>query len=135
VETVRTTSNPDLNGGLRIVKKEIDDRKSTGSNVWETNTSVLTRNADEKLAESARVERREIQSPDHTVQFRQSTLVQDGSGYWQAYELREGIKQSGTNRISKETVLRPGSDGKMVVVQADDPQRIGQPEGRHTGNY
>lgn len=129
VETVRTTSNPDLNGGLRIVKKEIEDRKSTGPNVWETNTLVFTRNADERLAESARVERREIQT-DHTVQFRQSTLVQDGSGHWQAYEVREGIiKQNGTNRTSKETVLRPGSDGKMVVVQADDPQRIGQTKG------
>jgi hypothetical protein len=131
VKTVRTTSDPDLNGGLGTVQKEIEDRRLAGPDVWETKTSVLTTDLNGGLAESVRVERRETQNADHTVQFQQSTLVQDGSGQWQAREVRHGVvKRNGADRTSAERVWwRPGSDGNMVVVQRTVRKESAGPNG------
>ena len=135
VETVRTTSNPDLNGGLRMVQKEVEDTKSTGPNGRETKTSVLIPDVNGGLTESLRVERREIQGPDHTVQLQQSTLVRDGSGRWQVYEVRqEVVKQSGSGRSGEEKVLRPGTEGNMVVVQRTVRKESVDPNGDSHGS-
>jgi len=118
VKTVRTTSDPDVNGGLRVWQKEIEDTKPAGPAARETKTSVLTPDVNGGLTESVRVERRDTQSADHTVQFQQSTLMQDGNGRWQAHEVRQGVaKGNDAERTSEEKVLRPGSDGNIIVVQ------------------
>jgi hypothetical protein len=98
--------------------------------VQETKTSVLIPNVNGGLTESFRVERRETQSPDHTVQFQESTLVQDGSGQWQPREVRQGVvKQDGTNRTSEEKVLRPNGDGHMVVTERTVSKESCSPNG------
>lgn len=65
-----------------------------------------------------RTEQREIRTGDHTVQFQETTLAQDGGGKWQPREVREGvIKDDGEEQTREETVSRPDSDGKLAVVQ------------------
>jgi len=130
VTTVRTTSIPDLNGHLSIVQREIENAKSTSPNVRETKTSVLTPDVNGGLTELVRVERRETQSPDHTVQFQQTKRARDISGRWQAREVREGVvTQNGTEQTSEEKVLRPGSDGNLLLVQRTVHKGSASPNG------
>ena len=130
VETVRTTSNPDLNGGLRVMQKEVESTRSIEPTELETKTSVLIPDVNRGLAESARLERRETKNSDHTVQFQQSTLVQDGDGRWRAREVRQGaIQQNGKESTSEEKIFRAGSDGNMVVVQRTVRNKSAGPNG------
>src|SRR2546425_8611874 len=118
VKVVRTTSNPDVNGGLQIVQREIRDTKQTTSAVQETRTTILIPNLNGGLAAAMQIQERETQSNDHTIQFRKSTLLPDGNGNWQLGEAREGVvKDDGKERTKEERVLRPGSDGRLSVVE------------------
>jgi len=117
VRTVRSTSNPDVNGRLQLVQKEIEDKKQIGPNLQETRTSVLTQDVNGGLRESMRTERRETQS-DHTVEFQETNVMPDGNGNWETREVRQGVvKEEGERRSQEENVLRPDSDGKLAIVQ------------------
>jgi len=119
VQTVRTISYPGSNNGVQVAQKEIEDTKAAGAHVRETKTSVLIPDVNGGLRESVRIERRETQSGEDTVQFQQSTLVRgDASGPWQAREVREGVvTRNDTNQINEEKVSQLGPDHQMIVIE------------------
>jgi len=118
VKVVRTTSNPDANGGLQIVQREIQDSRQTSPNVQETKTTLLTADPNGGLAASRQTQERQTKSSDHNVEFRKSTLLPDLNGNWQLSEVREGtVKDDGKDRTKEERVLRPGTDGNLSVVE------------------
>jgi hypothetical protein len=113
---VRTTSNPDVNGSLQIVRREIEDTKQTSPTVQDKKTTVLSPNTSGELIPIEQVQERQTRTGDHVVQFRKSTQAADINGAWQTSEVREGnITENGKDRVKEETVSRPGSDGKLVV--------------------
>jgi hypothetical protein len=118
VKVVRTTSNPDANGGLQVVQREVQDTKQINPNVQETKSTVFTASTNGGLAASMQTTERDTKTGDHTVEFRKSTLLPDLNGGWQTGEVREGtIKSDGTDRTREERVLRPGADGTLAVVE------------------
>jgi hypothetical protein len=120
VKVVRTTSNPDANGGLQIVQREIADIRQTSPNVQETKTTLLTPTPNGGLAASVQAEERQTKTGDHNVEFRKSTLLPDLNGNWRLSEVREGtVKDDGKDRTKtkEERVLRPGTDGNLSVVE------------------
>jgi hypothetical protein len=130
VRKVRTTSNPDVNGRLQVVQKEIEDKKQTSPNVQDTRTSEFTSDVNGGLKESVRTERRETRSDDHTVRFQETNLMRDGNGNWQTLEVRQGVvKDDGKQRSKEENVLRPDSDGKLLVVQRTMSKEIASASG------
>jgi hypothetical protein len=120
VKTVRTTSNPDSNGGMQVVQKEIEDTRDLGGGVQQTTKSVFMPNIDGSLSESLRTQQRDIRTDDHTVQFQKTTMLNDGSGNWLTSEVRQGvIRDDGKNQTREETVSQPDSDGKLAVVRRE----------------
>jgi hypothetical protein len=118
VKVVRTTSNPDANGGLQVVQREVQDTMQINPNVQETKSTVFTASTNGGLAASMQTTERDTKTGDHTVEFRKSTLLPDLNGGWQTGEVREGtIKSDGTDRTREERVLRPGADGTLAVVE------------------
>ena len=118
VKVVRTTSNPDANGGLQIVQREIQDTRQIDPNVQETKSTLLTPSPNGGLAVSMQIAERETKTNDHNVEFRKSTLLPDSNGNWQLSEVREGtVKGDGKDRTKEESVLRPGTDGNLSVVE------------------
>jgi hypothetical protein len=118
VKVVRTTSNPDANGGLQVVQREVQDTIQINPNVQETKSTVFTASTNGGLAASMQTTERDTKSGDHTVEFRKSTLLPDLNGGWQTGEVREGtIKSDGTDRTREERVLRPGADGTLAVFE------------------
>jgi hypothetical protein len=117
VKSVRTTSNPDANGILQVVQKEIEDKKQVSPGVQDTKTSLFTANIDGGLKESVRTERRDTQN-DHTVEFKETNLIQDSNGNWQTREVKQGVvREDGKQSSREESVLRPDADGNLSVVQ------------------
>lgn len=118
VKTVRTTSNPDANGVLQVVQKEIEDTKQTGPGAQDTTTSVFTVDINGGLAESQRTDLRQTQTDPHTTQFQQTTLLKDGNGNWQTAEVKQGVaKDDGKQQTREETLSQPDADGNLVVVR------------------
>jgi len=117
-KVVRTTSSPDVNGGLQVVQREMQDSKQINSAVRETNTTVLTPDLNGGFAPSLRTQSRETKTNDRTTQFKTSTLAPDGNGNWKVNEVHEGVvKDDGAGgKTKEERVLQPGSDGQLAVT-------------------
>jgi hypothetical protein len=130
VKTVRTTSNPDANGALQVVQKEVDDVRKTGPGAQETTTSVFKPDINGGLSESLRTDQRDTRTGEHTIQFQKTTLLKDGNGSWQTAEVRQGvIKDDGKEQTREETVSQPNSDGKLAVVRRDVTKQAALPGG------
>ena len=117
VKVTRSTSDPDANGTLRVVQREVQDAWQITPTVTETKSTVLTPSSNGGLTASLQSTERETKTSDHNVQFRKSISLPDSNGNWQVNEVREGtIKDDGKNRTKDESVLRPGTDGNLSVV-------------------
>jgi len=114
---VRTTSNPDANGGLQVVQREVQDTSKTSPTVDETKTTVFLPGVNGGLSPARRIEERQERIDDHTVQFKKSTLLPDGAGNWQVGEVKKGTtSDDGNNRTSEERVLRQNAEGQLAEV-------------------
>jgi hypothetical protein len=118
VKVVRTTSDPDANGTLQTVQREILDTRQISPNVEETKSTLLTASPNGGLTPSVQTTDRETKTGDHNIDFRKSTSLPDSNGNWQLSEVREGtVKDAGKDRTKEERILRPGTDGNMSVVE------------------
>ncbi len=118
-KVTRTVSNPDVNGGLQVAQREIEQSKPAGPDARETTTTLLRPDVNGGFAPALRVERHEtLDKQGNVVAFRNSTLAPDGGGRWQVNEVREGTLKGepGQAKTKEERVLRPDSDGKLAVA-------------------
>jgi len=110
----RTISNPDANGGLQVIRRELVDSKQVSAGVRETNTTIYSADGSGGLSAAVQVHEQETQASDGSVQFSRSTQLSDGAGHWNLSEVRQGtIKPEG----KEENILRPDADGKLGVVE------------------
>jgi hypothetical protein len=113
---VRTTSNPDSNGSLQVVQREVADRRKTSADGQETRTTVYMPQGGSMAAvqQTQEVQKR---SGGGNVDVKTTTLIPDGTGKWQVGEVKQStIKEEGKNRTSEERVSRPGSDGNLEEI-------------------
>ena len=114
---VRATSNPDVNGKLQLVQREIEETKSTSKDVEETKTTVMLPSVNGGLAPAMKVQERRQRGANDTVESQKTTLLSDGAGNWQVGEIRQATtRQEGKNRSTAERVSRPDSEGKLGDV-------------------
>jgi len=114
---VRSTSNPDANGGLQLVQRQIEETKKIGKDVEETRSTVLLPGGNGELAPAMKVQERRQQGPDGKIESQKTTLLPDGNGNWQVGEVKQTtIRQDGKNRSSEETISRSDLDGNLGTV-------------------
>jgi len=116
VKMVRATSNPDSNGRLQVVQREVQETRKTSSDVQETKTTVFLPDVNGGLAPSSQTVERQKRTGEHSAEFQKSTQFRDGNGNWQVTETREGtIKQDGKDRTTEEHVSQPDAEGRLSV--------------------
>jgi hypothetical protein len=113
---VRTTSNPDVNGSLQLVQREIEETKRTSKYVEETKTTVMLPSVNGGLAPAKKMEERRTEGANDTVESQKITLLPDGAGNWQVNEIRQAVMREGKNGSSEERVSRPDSEGNLGEV-------------------
>ena len=114
---VRVTSNPDVNGQLQPVQREIVETKKIGKDLKETNTTVMFTNINGGLAPAFKTHELRKRAANDTVETEKTTWLPDGNGKWQVSEVREATtRQEGTNRTTEERVSRLDSEGKLGEV-------------------
>ncbi len=118
---VRSTSDPDINGNLQLVQRQIEETTKTGANVEETKTTVFLQSADGSLVPGVKVQERRERGANDTLETHKVTQLPDGDGNWQVSEIRNTTtKHDGDNRSPSRTieerVSTPDSEGKLVEV-------------------
>jgi hypothetical protein len=114
---VRSTSNPDADGRLQLVQRQIEETKTISKNVEETKTTVMLSGINGDLAPAMKVQERRERGANETVVSQKTTLLPDGNGNWQIGEVRETTtRQDGNNRSTEERVSRPDPDGKLSEI-------------------
>lgn len=130
VKLVRTTSNPDINGSMLLVRREMENTKPTSPDARETHTTVFIPSANGGLTAATQIVEHQKRNGDKSAEYQRTTLVSDGNGNWQTGETREGtIKQDGKQRTTEERVLRPDSEGNMSVVSRTVHKEAENPAG------
>jgi hypothetical protein len=113
----RITSDPDINGNLQLVQRQIEETKKSGANVEETKTTVMLPSADGGLVPGVQVQERRERGANDTLETHTVTLLPDGNGNWQVSEIRNTTtKQEADKRSTEERVSLPDSEGKLVEV-------------------
>ena len=114
----RSTSNPDVNGGLQVVRREQEATQRTGPNSQETTTTVLAPDANGRFVPAMQVKEQQTKTSDSVTEVRKSTLLPDANGRWQLSEVREGrVETAGKDLNQSEQVSRTDSAGRLSVVQ------------------
>jgi hypothetical protein len=114
---VRSTSNPDANGNLQVVQREIAETKKTGKDTEETKTTVMLPGADGALAPAMMAQERRQHGANDSVASQKTTLLPDLNGNWQVSEVKQATtKQDGKSRTTEERVSRLDADGKLGEV-------------------
>jgi hypothetical protein len=113
----RSTSNPDANGRLQLVQRDIAETKKVSANVEETKTTVMLAGSEGGLAPAMKLEERRKKDDNGTIETKKSTLLPDASGKWQVSEVRQStIRPDGNGRSIDERISRPNDEGKLGEV-------------------
>ncbi len=114
---VRVTYNPDVNGRVQPVQREVVDTKTVGTDTEETNTTVMLPSVNGGLAPAFKTREVRKRGANDTVETERTTWLPDGNGKWQLSEVRQATTgQEGTNRTTEERVSRLDSEGKLGEV-------------------
>jgi len=117
LRTVRNTSNPDPDGDLQLVRREVENLKPTSPNSQDIHTTVFLPSANGGLAATTQIDEHQTKTGDKSMNYQRTTAVSDGNGNWQTSETRQGtIQQDGKQRTSEERISRADSEGNMSVV-------------------
>ena len=113
---IRITSNPDANGNLQLVQREVEATKRISKNIEETKTTVMLLGINGGVSPVMQVQERRERGAN-TVESQKTTLLPDGVGNWQVSETRHDItRQDGKNRSTEERVSRPDPEGKLAEI-------------------
>jgi hypothetical protein len=117
---VRITSNPDANGRLQPVQREIVETKRTGKDVEETNTTVMLTNINGGLAPAFKTHELRKRAANNTVEIEKTTWIPDINGKWQLSEIRQNVTtQNAGDRKIEERVFRPDEQGKLDQISRE----------------
>jgi hypothetical protein len=114
---VHNTRAQDLNGGLRLMSRQMEQTRSTAPDVRQTDTALLAPDLNEALRETERIEYTERRINPGVVRHDSTHLVRDLNGGWQPIETRRGEAREigASERIEEETIQRRDINGKLAV--------------------
>jgi hypothetical protein len=114
---IRVTSNPDVNGRIQPVQREIVETKSLGTDTQETNVTVMLPSINGGLAPACKTHELRKRAANDTVETEKTTWLSDVNGKWQLSETRQNITtQEAKDRRIEERVFRPDAEGKLGQI-------------------
>ncbi|MFY9976906.1 MAG: hypothetical protein WA252_09080 [Candidatus Sulfotelmatobacter sp.] len=124
---VRSTSDPDANGNLQLVQREIQETtisksSNDGNEESTTKTTVMLPGPDGGLAPAMMTQEHSTQTGgtvNSTIESKKTTFLPDGSGNWQVGEVKETkTQEQGDTRTINEQVSRPDANGTLSQISA-----------------
>jgi hypothetical protein len=110
-KVVRSTSDPDVNGDLQVIRRQIEETQKLSPNVEDSKTTVLLPDVNGGLAPAVKVHERREKGANGTIDS------PDGAGNWAVGEIRRvSTRQDGDQRSTDEQISLPDSEGKLGEV-------------------
>lgn len=114
---VRSTSDPDVNGNLQLIRRQTEQTTKTSPTVEEIKTTVQLPDVNGGLALAVKVDERRERGANGMVESQKTTLLPDGAGNWHVGEIRRTTtRQEGDHRTTDEQVSLPDSEGHVGEV-------------------
>jgi hypothetical protein len=114
---VRVTYNPDVNGRLQPVQREIVETKKIAKDLEEANTTVMLPSVNGGLAPAFKTHELRERAANDPVEIDKTTWLPDVNGKWQLSEIRRNIATQGAkDRSIEERVSRPDAEGKLGQI-------------------
>jgi hypothetical protein len=114
---VRVTYNPDVNGRLQAVQREIVQTKKVGKDMEEANTTVMLASINGGLAPAFKTHELRKRTASDTTETEKTTWLSDVNGKWQLSEVRHNIATQGAkDRSIEERVSRSDAEGKLGEI-------------------
>lgn len=112
---------PDLNGGLRLTARLIEETRSSAPDVRRTSTTLLLPSVNEALRETERTEYTAQRVTPDVVRHESTHLVRDINGRWAPIEMRRGeVREIGASeRVEEETIQRQDLNGNLAVTETN----------------
>ena len=126
---VRSISNPDADGRLQLVQRDVEQTTKTAENVEETRKTTLLPSVNGGMAPAMKVQARRTHGANDTVESQTTTLLPDGAGNWQVSEVRKATEQGGKNPTSEERVSRPDAEGNLSEISRSVSKQVESPSG------
>jgi hypothetical protein len=127
---VRATSNPDVNGKLQVVQRQVEETKKISKNEEETKTTVMLPSINGGMAPAMKMQELRRQGANESVESHKTTLLPDGAGNWQVGEVRDATsRKDGDGRSLEERVSRPDSEGKLSEISRTVSRESGSSSG------
>jgi hypothetical protein len=113
----RMTFNPDVNGKLKAVQREVLEQKKINKDVQEADATVMLPNINGGLVPAYKTHEVSTQGEDGTTRVQKTTLLADGAGKWELSETQQATSiEEGTNRTTDERVCRRDAEGRLAEV-------------------
>jgi hypothetical protein len=133
VSVVRTMSNPDEYGNLKVLQREVAETKKSRPGSEVTQSTLYTVDGNGGLLATTKVREEKKAATDGSVQTMRTTTIPDLSGTWQVTERVQGTeKTDGRNRTTESVTFRPDFEGKLSEVSrttSKESQTDGQVSG------
>ncbi len=122
--SVHNTWLTDLDGGLGLASRQIEETRSIAPGVRSSTNTLLLPGMNEPLRESERTEDIERRTGPAVVRRDSAHLVRDLNGRWQAAETRsQELRQTETSESLDETIHSPDLTGTLVVSRRSITRR------------
>ena len=107
--SIEDTWIADINGGLGLASRRIEERNTVDSDVRQTSTTVLTRGINGGLQESHRTAQTERRLDPSVVRHETAHMERDPNGRWTAFAAHSADVRSGgsSESVEEETVHSP----------------------------
>src|ERR1017187_9342454 len=113
-KVVRSKSDPDVNGDLQVIRRQIEETQKLSPNVEDSKTTVLLPDVNGGLTPAVKVHERREQGANGTIDSQETTLLPDGAGNWTVGEIKRATtRQEGDQRRTEEQISLPDSEGKL----------------------
>ena len=125
--SIEDTWVADINGGLGLASRRIEERNTVDSDVRQTSTTVLTRGINGALQESHRTAQTARRLDPSVVRHETAHMDRDPNGRWTAVAAHSAdVRSEGSaERVEEETVHTPDTNGRLVPSERIVTRRSG----------
>jgi len=110
----RKISSADVNGNLRVVRRETVDTTKISADVEATESAIYLRDSYGGFTQVEQTQVLKTRGADDAVSIKTTTRLPDGNGRWKVTDVTEKlIKDDGTNRTTEERVSRSDLEGRL----------------------
>jgi hypothetical protein len=131
ISATRTTSRNDINGNLRVIRKDTQETVAAGPDTYRTQATVMRASGADSLTRSEEVVQVEKKRAAGVLEIERTQLLQDINGKWATADRRAGSSRETDGQVLwREDIYKPDANGNLILAQQNSGREWKDPQGR-----